>query len=121
MSQVGIEVQELAECGEYQSVEVVHALDSGCGGVLQLRQGRQLFRVMMRMDSIAGVSTPHHEVRTESSSIRLLLFPLSKNLLFLFSTAVFLITMQCDFSLKFRQSMGTSCKCVLLNLYEPES
>ena len=37
-SQVGIEVQELAECGEYQSVEVVHALDSGCGGVLQLRQ-----------------------------------------------------------------------------------
>ena len=36
--QVGIEVQELAECGEYQSVEVVHAIDSGCGGVLQLRQ-----------------------------------------------------------------------------------
>ena len=37
-SQVGIEVQELAECGEYQSVEVVHAVDSGCGGVMQLRQ-----------------------------------------------------------------------------------
>ena len=36
--QVGIEVQELAECGEYQSVEVVHTIDSGCGGVLQLRQ-----------------------------------------------------------------------------------
>ena len=44
MSQVGIEVQELAECGEYQSVEVVHALDSGCGGVLQLRQVSKLFR-----------------------------------------------------------------------------
>ena len=36
--QVGIEVQELAECGEYQSVEVIQAIDSGCGGVLQLRQ-----------------------------------------------------------------------------------
>ena len=43
-SQVGIEVQELAECGEYQSVEVVHALDSGCGGVLQLRQVRRKLR-----------------------------------------------------------------------------
>ena len=36
-------MQELAECGEYQSVEVVHALDSGCGGVLQLRQVSKLF------------------------------------------------------------------------------
>ena len=86
MSQVGIEVQELAECGEYQSVEVVHTLDSGCGGVLQLRQVSRFFRVMMRMDLIAGASIPHQEVRTESSSIRLLLFPLSKKLQFFFST-----------------------------------
>ena len=33
-----VEVQELAESGEYRAVEVLHAPDSGCGGVLQLRQ-----------------------------------------------------------------------------------
>ena len=68
-SQVGIEVQELAECGEYQSVEIVHALDSGCGGVLQLRQVRR--KLMMMKDSGADASIRHQEVRTESSSIRL--------------------------------------------------
>ena len=35
---IQVEVQELAESGEYSAVEVQQSTDCGCGGVIQLRQ-----------------------------------------------------------------------------------
>ncbi|KAB7500909.1 Kinesin-like protein KIF13A, partial [Armadillidium nasatum] len=51
-----VEIQELGECGDYVSVEVVPQKDCLTGGVYQLRQGQQR-RVVCRVKPVANSGT----------------------------------------------------------------
>lgn len=51
-----MEIQELGECGDYVSVEVVPQKDCLTGGVYQLRQGQQR-RVVCRVKPVANSGT----------------------------------------------------------------
>ena len=91
-------MQELAECGEYESVEVIHALDSGCGGVIQLRQVRKCICVVMRTDCSVREPIPHQELRSDQSD---LLFTT-----FILGGSFYNQLAECDFSLKdFKESV----------------
>lgn len=51
-----VEIQELGECGDYVSVEVLPQKDVLTGGVYQLRQGQQR-RVVCRVKPVSNSGT----------------------------------------------------------------